>query len=121
MTIEIYGIGHAPTEALREYVSRRVESAVGRFSRRVRRVTVRVLDENGPRGGVDMVCRIEAVLGSVGPVVVERRDADGHAAIDAATTRLKQVVADRLAQARDVRRRGAKQPGFGFGRRLAFG
>lgn len=104
MTIEIYGIGQAPTEALREYVSRRIETAVGRFGRRVSRVTVRMLDENGPRGGVDMVCRIEAVLGHLGPVVVEHRDANGHTAIDLATTRLKHVVAERIAKARNHRR-----------------
>jgi hypothetical protein len=42
--------GHGATpEAFGEYAHRRLAFAVGRFGHRVRRVTVRLVDENGPR------------------------------------------------------------------------
>ena len=47
-------------EALREYALRRLSFAVRRFKHRVRHVTVRLVDENGPRHGVDSRCSITA-------------------------------------------------------------
>lgn len=40
------------TEAVREYALRRLSFAVKRFEHRVLQVTVRLVDENGPRRGV---------------------------------------------------------------------
>lgn len=50
------------TEALRKYALRRLSFAVKRFEHRVRQVTVRLVDENGPRRGVDSRCSITADL-----------------------------------------------------------
>ena len=58
----------------------------------IERVSVRVGDVNGPRGGVDQVCRINVVLIGLPPVVVEERDASLEAAIDGAITRTERAV-----------------------------
>jgi hypothetical protein len=59
-------------------------------------------DLNGPRGGVDRVCRIKVVLSGLPSVVVEKRDASLKGAIDGALT------AAATAVRRAVRRRRMK-------------
>ena len=49
-------------DALRESAARRLTFAVGRFRHRIRRITVRLVDQNGPRRGVDSRCSITAEL-----------------------------------------------------------
>lgn len=39
----------------------------------IERVTVRFVDVNGPRGGVDTVCRIKVVLSNRPSILVEKR------------------------------------------------
>jgi hypothetical protein len=49
--------GQADTaDALREYAERRLSFALRRFARQVQRATVRLVDVNGPRRGVDSRC-----------------------------------------------------------------
>lgn len=84
-------------------VRERFEYALGRFAGRVRSVTVRLGDVNGPRGGVDKTCAVTVRLDwprravvvediDPDPVVVVGRVAGRAArsvsrAIDAATNR----------------------------------
>ena len=49
----VRGVRSDTTEALREYALRRLSFALRRFTHRVRHLTVRLVDENGPRRGVD--------------------------------------------------------------------
>ena len=76
------------TEALRSYVERRLRFSLGRFGGRVGRVTVRISDLNGPRGGNDKCCHLSAEAVPAGWVGVEATDANLYAAIDRATERL---------------------------------
>ena len=48
---------------------------LGKFATSIERVSVRVTDTNGPRGGVDQVCNVKVVLSGLPSVVVERRNA----------------------------------------------
>src|SRR5687768_3586108 len=50
------------SEVFLERARDRLERQLGRFSRHVTRVMVRIEDENGSKGGVDMRCRIEVAL-----------------------------------------------------------
>ena len=59
------------TNELREYAVRRLSFAVSRFRHRIRDLRVRLVDENGPRRGVDSRCSIEANLVDGGPLFVE--------------------------------------------------
>jgi ribosome-associated translation inhibitor RaiA len=80
------------TEALREYARRKLLFAVRRFRHRVRYVTVRLVDENGPRRGVDSRCSITADLVDGGQLFVEATAAWPFAALTLAAGRLSEVV-----------------------------
>ena len=97
------------TEALREYALRRLSFAVRRFRHRVRHVTIRLVDVNGPRRGVDARCSITADLADGGQVFVEATAAWPFAAITLTAGRLSEALrrdADRHA----AHRAGASGP-----------
>ena len=73
---------------------RRLEFALGRFSARVRSLTVRLADLNGPRGGVDKHCLVAIRLTSPRRlIVIEDTDAEAVVAIGRAADRGARVVA----------------------------
>jgi hypothetical protein len=55
------------------HIRRRLGEKLGKYARQLERVTVRMRDINGPRGGVDIQCRIKLVLSGLPSVVVEER------------------------------------------------
>ena len=72
----------------------RLRCALDRFASRVRSLTVRLSDVNGPRGGRDQRCAIAVRL--AGPkrlIVVEDLDAELPAAIARAAERAARAVA----------------------------
>ena len=74
------------TEALHAYVERRLHFSLGRFAGRLGAVKVRITDVNGPRGGVDKLCRITAELQPSGKLIVSQTvDTNLFAAIDHTT------------------------------------
>lgn len=82
MTGHVRVIGAALDEDQREYVGRKLGMKLGKFASSIERVTVRVTDVNGPRGGIDQRCRVKVVLSGLPSVVVERRHATTEAAVD---------------------------------------
>ena len=73
---------------------RRLEFALGRFSARVRSLTVRLADLNGPRGGLDKQCLVAIRLTSPRRlIVIEDTDAEAEVAIARAADRAARVVA----------------------------
>jgi ribosome-associated translation inhibitor RaiA len=92
------------TGAIKRHIANSVQRALGRASRWIRTVAVRLRDTNGRRGGVDKACRMIASLDRRGPVVVETADRDLYIAIDAAATKLRKAVQRRLTRRRTLRR-----------------
>jgi ribosome-associated translation inhibitor RaiA len=76
----------------RAYMRRKLGRKVGKFARAVERVSVRIRDVNGPRGGVDKACTIKVTLTGLPSVVVEQRDASLRNAMDAAMQRTERAV-----------------------------
>lgn len=76
----------------RDYVRRKLGSKLGKFAASIERVSVRVEDMNGPRGGVDQSCRIKVVLRGLPSVVFESRDASLSGAVDAALSGVQRAV-----------------------------
>lgn len=103
------GRGLELSDGLREHVSKRLEFAIGRFATRVRRVRVRVADVNGPRGGVDMQCRIDVALDGLEPIVITELAEDLYVAIDSACDRLGRVVARRVERQTEHGRHAARR------------
>jgi ribosome-associated translation inhibitor RaiA len=85
--------GHGDTpEMFREYAHRRLAFAVRRFAHRVRHVTVRLVDQNGPRRGVDSRCSLTADLADGRRLFVEAIAAWPFAAMTAAAARLNEAL-----------------------------
>ena len=85
-------IGVELDEDDRILIRKKLGMKLGKFASSVERVTVRMADVNGPRGGVDHVCNVKVVLSGLPSVVVERQDASPHAAIDLALRATEQAV-----------------------------
>jgi ribosome-associated translation inhibitor RaiA len=76
----------------RDYLRRKLGTKLGKFARAVERVSVRIRDVNGPRGGVDKRCTIKVTLAGLPSVVVEERRASLQAAMDGAMRRAETAV-----------------------------
>ena len=66
--------------------------------RAIQRVTVRLSDINGPRGGEDKRCHIALRLKGLPRLVIEDTEADLYVAIDRAAERAGRTVQRRLAR-----------------------
>ena len=84
----------------RASIRRKLGAKLGKFVASIERVTLRLTDANGPRGGVDHVCNVKVVLSGLPSVVVERRDASPHAAIDLALRATEQAVRSSISRRR---------------------
>ncbi len=104
MQFNIQARGFRLTEGLRTLAERRLRFALGSTSSRVRRIVMRLADENGPRGGADKRCTIQANLAGAPPVVIEQQETDLYVAIDRAAGRAGRTVARQLKKAAGRRR-----------------
>jgi hypothetical protein len=92
-------IGKRIPPAAAALLRRRLEFALGRFGARVERVSARVADVNGPRGGIDKSCVITLHLQrSARPIVIEDVDVDPMVVIDRAADRAGRAVARAVAR-----------------------
>ncbi len=91
-------------DMLRAHVEHRLGFALDRFRDRVRWVEARVSDVNGPKGGADKRCTLEAGLDGVPDVRVEVMGEDAAGVIDQAADRLARRVARVVDRAHDRRR-----------------
>jgi putative sigma-54 modulation protein len=92
------------TEALREYAARRLSFALRRFEPRIRHITVRVLDLNGPKRGVDSRCSMTVDLVDGRRIFVNATTAWPFASVTRAASRLNKAVG------RELRRATSRRP-----------
>jgi len=105
MRIEISASGFRVTPELREYVLRRLHFKLGRFSERIDLARVKIVEVNGPRGGVDLHCRIQVFGADVDGLVTSALAANLRSAIDEAAGHIHCAVGRELARASEKRRR----------------
>jgi hypothetical protein len=86
----------------RALTRRKLGLKLGKFLPAIERVSVRIADINGPRGGVDQTCRVKVVLSGLPSVVCESRAASRNAAINRA------LIGAERAVRRTLRRRRMK-------------
>ena len=84
---------------LKDYVRRRVHFSLGRFTGKIRSLSIRLADANGPRGGVDKCCEIRVDTGLGQEVIVRERQASIHAAVAFAVERAERAVQRQLKSA----------------------
>jgi putative sigma-54 modulation protein len=107
MRIEVRGNVRL-TNAIEQYVERRLQAALDRFSKRIPAVTVRLLDENGPKHGVDKRCHLTIAMPPATSLVVDEHEADLYRAIDLAADRASRLVTRELGRRRAKRTRAAE-------------
>lgn len=88
MNLILKSHGFAISESLRQYVERRINFALDRCEQRLGDVVVDLGDLNGPKGGVDKVCRISAEVTGLRTVNVHVCAANFAAAVDQGCRRL---------------------------------
>ena len=110
MQINIQAQNFHLTSALRGHVERRLSYALSTRDEHIQRVTVRLSDVNGPRGGEDKCCRIMVVLPHLHDVVIEDTMSNLYCAIDRAADRAGRTVGRRLSRQRDKGRSSALLP-----------
>lgn len=98
--------GLAVEPALHERIHERLGWRLGKFAPRIERISVRFDDVNGPRGGVDVACRIKAVMSSLPSVVVTELAHDPVEAFDRAGRRIERAVRGAIGRARGRRHLG---------------
>jgi putative sigma-54 modulation protein len=104
MQVDIQALNFALTDALRHHIERRLAFALSARDEHIHRVTVRLTDINGPKGGRDMCCHIQVALKGLPDVVVKDTEADLHAAIDRAAERASRTVIRQLERKVDRER-----------------
>lgn len=100
MQLEIQARDIELSPALKLHVERRVRFALTRYRDRVTRISVRLSDENGPRGGVDKRCRLHLLLGGLPDIVVEDTEADLYVAVSRSAERAERTLGRQLGRSR---------------------
>ncbi len=96
MHLEIRAGNVELADAMRLHLERRLRFALGRYDDRIRKVTVRLKDLNGPKGGTDQQCRISLDLIPKGKLILDEQSADVVVAMDRAADRVGRAVARRM-------------------------
>ena len=93
MELSVRGLNFDLTDAILGHVRRRLREGLAHHAPRLRGVTVRVSDVNGPRGGADKRCHLEVAAAGVGRLSAEEVHDDLYRAIDRAVDRLRNQLA----------------------------
>ena len=103
MKINIQARGFELTDGLRDQAERRLRYALSWADDHLRQVSVRLSNENGPRRGKNLRCRIQIAFPRAQDVVIEDTETDWSVAIDRAADRASRSVALLLERQRDHR------------------
>ena len=110
MQIDIQTREFSLTDALRAHAERRLRSALSCCDDPIQRVTMRLSDINGPRGGADKRCHLQVVLAGLPDVVIEDIEVDLYVAIDRASDRAGRTVVRRIERRQALLRQGGQLP-----------
>ena len=108
MHIDIQAHGFRLTPALEYYTRNRLQGAMHNMDSHLVRISARLLDVNGPRGGADKRCQVQVVLKQRLVVVVQDLDEDLYHAIDRACGRAGRAAARQVERLRETRMRQRK-------------
>ena len=96
MKIEMRTRGVTATKELKAHVQRRMRFALHRFGERVRRLHVLLEDINGPKGGIDIHCKLRVELAGGGDMVIHENHQDPFSAVSRASERISHAVGRRV-------------------------
>ena len=101
VTSSIRQLGPSSRDSIRSQLS----NTLARFTSRITRVSVLVADENGPRGGIDKLCRINVLMPGIGTVTTTSRHEKLMAAVSEAARRARHLVVTKLKRPSSLRLR----------------
>ena len=101
MQLDIRTQGFDLTDGLREHAERRLRYALDWARHEIAKVTLRLSDINGPRGGNDKRCQVRIPMPRARAVVIEDTAADLYVAMDRAIDRAARALERRLARQRE--------------------
>ena len=105
MRIEIRTGKFDVTEGLREHIERRIQFALSWANNSLQKISLRLDDINGPKGGIDKLCRIQIPIAGGKSIVIEEIQADLYIAIDRAVERAGRSLARKLERNREFSHR----------------
>ncbi|GJM24545.1 MAG: hypothetical protein DHS20C16_09600 [Phycisphaerae bacterium] len=93
MELKVSSQGDVLNPKLNALIERQVDFALSRFEQRIREVSVRFSDLNGPKGGIDKHCKIGVTLRNGESIFAEVSDSEFepaiHRVVDRVTRRIK--------------------------------
>lgn len=89
----------------RSYVQHKLAKRLNKFAGAIERVSLRTEDVNGPKGGIDRVCRIKLVVRGMPSIVFQQQDAFLNTAVDLALAGAARAVRRALQRRRHKPRR----------------
>lgn len=92
------------TRALTLFIKDQIEKSMHVSDAHIQKLTVRLKDLNGPKGGNDKECCIEITIPDQAPVIVKKRSSDAYASIRNAIGRASRITLRRLRKKRDDKR-----------------
>lgn len=105
MNIDIRFRNQLASPPLRDHILQRAQSRLERFSPDLSSVIVHIGDNNGPKGGVDKVCKITLTGPHIDTHTVEKSTSDAYAAADLALETAQHTIHKLLERRRSTERR----------------
>jgi ribosome-associated translation inhibitor RaiA len=90
------GVSMSP--ALEEHINKQLQSVDRRFGERLTRIEVYLTDVNGPKGGLNKQCKLEARPRGGDPVMAELLHEDAYDAVSGAVKRLESVLSNHFGK-----------------------
>lgn len=102
MQIHIHANAFELTDSIKDYVEEKLALALSWNQDDLTKISVRLADINGPRGGADKSCHLLIVLKGKKQLVIEDVQADLYVAIDRAIERGARSVSRQIARHREI-------------------
>lgn len=102
MNIEVSTKGGCSAEFMAD-VTATISQGLARYESRITRIEVHFEDVNGPKGGIDHQCRLEARLSALKPVNVSDAGADSFLALKGAISKMDRLLKSSLGKRKDVK------------------
>ena len=109
LTMTAYSVGDAVALGLISLNTIDPSGNLAPAASRVRRIKVHFSDVNGPRGGVDQRCRIQATMEGLGEVIIEDVEANPFRAIAIGAGRIGRSILRRLRRRKTHSRADARR------------
>ncbi|WP_290635791.1 HPF/RaiA family ribosome-associated protein [Aquisalimonas sp.] len=90
--------GVTVSEALEAHLRQRLETIERRFGDRLTRIEAYFTDVNGPKGGINKQCKLEARPRGLDPVAAEHLSENAYDAASGAADRLEKVLDKRFGK-----------------------